>query len=113
MIKNIGVDIVEISRFDNFVTDERYIKRFLSTDEINRFNQITHLDKKKEYMASRFASKEALIKASGINFAFNEVSILNNEAGAPFVKSNVEFGKVFISLSHSNKDAVAFVVIEN
>jgi len=112
MIKNIGVDIIEISRFEKFVLEEKYIKRFLSSLEIKRFEEISHLEKKKEYMASRFACKEALIKATGINFVYNQVSILNDELGAPFVQSEIDFGKVFISLSHSNKDAIAFVVIE-
>ncbi len=112
MIKNIGVDIVEISRFEKFVLEEKSINRFLSILEIEKFNEISNIKRKQEYMASRFACKEALIKASGISFTFNEVSILNDEKGAPYIESKIDFGKVFISISHSNENAVAFVVIE-
>ena len=58
----IGVDIVKISRFEN--KSEKFISRVYSKREIEELN-LKNGQNKSEYLASRFASKEAYLKASG------------------------------------------------
>ena len=77
MIKGIGTDITDNNRFKDFINDSKKIVRLLSSKEIEKFNLISNDERKIEYMASRFAAKEALFKASNKKFNMNEVSILN------------------------------------
>lgn len=111
MIKGIGTDITDNNRFKDFINDSKKIVRLLSSKEIEKFNLISNDERKIEYMASRFAAKEALFKASNKKFNMNEVSILNDEAGRPFVESEIDFNNVYLSISHERQFSIAFVVI--
>jgi len=57
---SVGVDIEENSRFENKVSDEKFLKRIFTQDEINyclsKINSHQHF-------AVRFCAKEAVIKA--------------------------------------------------
>lgn len=110
MIQQIGVDIIENDRFKPFLNHPRKIAKILSPDEIIQFNKLTHVARQLSYLASRFAAKEALIKA-GFTFLFHEISILNHEDGRPYVAWDKN-DKVFLSLSHSNTMSIAFVIVE-
>lgn len=106
--ESIGIDLVENHRFDAFIDDYRKLKRILSLQEIEVFQTFTNNSRKLEYLASRFAAKEALIKA-GLQFNYSEVSILNHENGAPYVVGPFQVD-VMISLSHTEAMSVAFVI---
>jgi holo-[acyl-carrier protein] synthase len=114
-MKNIGIDIVRNERFKVMLDDEKKYSRILSLKEREIYKSFTSEKRKLEYLASRFAAKEALIKAlnkTNINFDYTDVSVLNEENGAPYI----EFGfktdiYVLISLSHTDDDSIAFVVL--
>lgn len=108
MIDNIGVDIIENARFEDFVNNERKLERILSPDEMNCLSKIIDRSRQLEYIASRFSSKEALFKA-GLRFDFNKVSILNDEYGKPYVKEDLGM-KILISISHNKTTSIAMVV---
>jgi holo-[acyl-carrier protein] synthase len=75
-----------------------------------------------EFLAGRFAAKEALYKAAGAaNFGFQDATILNDDKGRPYLaQSRVCFETIgldsrtaaHISISHERDYAVAFVVLE-
>lgn len=72
------------------------------------------LDRKLEYLAGRFAGKEAVYKAIQINFDPREVSILNDCDGKPYIRFDTQaLPKHCISISHYENIVVAFVMIEN
>ena len=75
MIDNIGVDIIENDRFNDYLDNDRRLGKILSIKEREYLATITDNGRKLEYIASRFATKEALIKA-GFKFDFNNVWIL-------------------------------------
>ena len=82
---------------------------------IKIYLDITSESRKLEYLASRFAAKEAIIKAINkekLSFSYKDVSILNDNNGAPFVKFNfnVDFD-ILISLSHSDVNSIAFAIM--
>ena len=104
MIKGIGVDILSISRV-NF----KIANKVLSEEELVIFNSITNERVKREYLAERFAVKEALFKADNSYFNYDQVSILNDEKGKPYLK-NING---FVSISHDNGMVCAFVVINS
>lgn len=100
----IGVDIVQISRIQ---LKESFIKHVLTEEEQEEYKQIQSEKRKKEYLAGRFASKEAIFKATqDINYL--SYSILHEPNGRPFVLNHPE---IQISISHDGDYAIAFVMI--
>ena len=110
MSKSIGVDIVEFSQIIPKLS-EKFIKRVLSTNELNRYNSIIHEQRKLEYISGRFAAKEAYTKVykkfeKPLNFT--DVEILNEESGAPYIVSKYRPNdKILISISHSANYVIA------
>ena len=122
MIIGIGTDIIQIHRISESI--EKYGTRFLN--RIYTETEINYSSGFKEaqalHFAARFAAKEAFSKAIGTGitegFKFKEIGIKNEINGKPEVEL---FGlllerwgnyKTHISLSHTNRDAIAFCVIE-
>lgn len=116
MIINFGIDITEHSRFKDKINDEKFIKRILSSDEINYYQTITNNDKQVEYLASRFSAKESLIKAlqgREFDFSYSDISVLNNLDGSPYIKSNfVISGEILVSISHSKEYTITQVILK-
>ena len=73
-------------------------------------------------LAARFAAKEALLKALGTGLRnglqWKEIEIENDQLGKPFFVFHGETQKilegrtVLLSLSHTDENAIAFVIIE-
>jgi holo-[acyl-carrier protein] synthase len=113
MIEGIGIDLVDIERFDNLVRENpRFLEKFFSHEE-RQCKQISSI-------ATKFAAKEALVKAS-TRFSlldFKQIEVLNSESGAPFFRlhgeiSNLSEGCIIhLSISHEAGIGVAMVVIE-
>ena len=104
MIKGIGVDILKIDRIDFKIA-----RKVLSSEEMEIFDSIDNEDIKREYLAERFAVKEALFKADNSLFNYDQITILNDEKGKPYLK-NV---KGFVSIAHDNGLVCAFVTLIN
>lgn len=103
----VGIDLCKISRIS---LEERFIDFVLSKREQELMNKRV---KKEEFVASRFAAKEAFLKANhkGIgDIKLNEIEVLNKDNGAPYIIFN---DKVFeeVSISHEDDFAVAVVII--
>tara|TARA_B110000967_G_C18866397_1_gene552929 strand:+ start:1302 stop:1688 length:387 start_codon:yes stop_codon:yes gene_type:complete len=123
-IFGIGTDIVDISRIKKiFNNNKKFKKRVFSLKEIKYCESKT--DKIASY-SKRFAAKEAFAKALGTGISkgisFNEISIINNKNGAPFIEllgktktiaKNItrKNNKIYLSLSDEKKYALAMVVI--
>ncbi len=116
MIKT-GIDLVSIKRIENSIKNPRFLQRIFSKEENLLFLK---KDFKAETIAANFAGKEAFSKALGTGFrgfSFNEVEILRDELGAPFIKLSgkaKELAKGYImsiSLTHTEIDAGAVVVM--
>ena len=101
---NIGIDIVKISRFEN--KDIHFIKRVLTEKELLVYNNLLE-EKKAQYLASRWASKEAIYKANHDEH-YLSYSILNKDNGEPYVDGHEE---IKISISNDGEYAVASVLI--
>ncbi len=119
MIYGIGTDIVKISRLEELRKKygDKFLTKILSEEEI----EVLPNERAEEFIAGRFAVKEALVKAlddRGINFS--DVTILNKESGKPYILNPEIFRdwigkdnfKIEISISHEREFAVGFVVIE-
>ena len=124
MIYGIGVDIVEHARVQKIIQrfGERFVKRILSSEE----KDIYHKKKNKiQYLASRFAAKEALGKALkiGLQFpvSFQNITIRNKDSQSPFFffgdalnsyLSDLSLSAAHLSITHEKGTSVALVVLE-
>jgi len=125
VILGIGVDIVELRRIEKIIDDqgkkERFLNKLFNDEEIEYFKNRNF---KVEYIAGRFAAKEAVSKALGTgfrDFEFKDIMITRDELGKPGVilKNNAhniarEKGeyKFHISISHGEDSAIAYVIME-
>lgn len=132
MIMGIGCDIVKVSRFakdESFLL--RFIKKCLTSKEIDELElkkQTRDLEHLILSVATRFAAKEAVVKALGSGFrdgiTLKDVEVVHDELGRPFVNlynralmrayyvtRNQNF-KLHLSLSNEREYTNAVAVIE-
>tara|TARA_B100002019_G_scaffold212633_1_gene185372 strand:+ start:1297 stop:1680 length:384 start_codon:yes stop_codon:yes gene_type:complete len=123
-IFGIGTDIVKVSRIKKFVKKKTFITRLFNKQEVLKCKKTKNPS---NCFAKRFAAKEAFSKALGTGISkginFNEIVVLNEKNGKPFIKlldktkKNVEKKfkkkkfKISLSLTDEEKYAVAFVTI--
>lgn len=114
----IGTDIIEIARIEEAITRwrERFLHRVYTEAELKLYH------KNLPSLAARFAGKEAAIKALGPQdkrIGWREIEILTEPNGKPAVHLHGEaqnqanrlgLDRLDISLSHSRKYAIAFVI---
>lgn len=112
---DVGIDIVKIDRFSRIILEEKKYRKILSEQEIQLFTSFSTDSRKMEFIAGRFAAKEAIFKAlSKLNvaFTFPQVSILGDEKGSLTVSfaSPIAF-QVLVSISHSEDNAVGMALV--
>lgn len=113
----VGVDIVSIHRFQEFVHDINHptLKKIFTRDELDYcFSK----DAVEPHLAARFAGKEATIKALYSrdiqDVWYIDIEILNKQNGVPVARLKKDMYKnlkLEISLAHCEDKATAFVVI--
>lgn len=106
IILDIGIDIVSISRFHG--KDAGFAKSFLTPSELLVFSSFSQKKSKEAYLASRWASKEAIFKATQ-DKDFLKYSILNDSSGKPYIEGHPEMK---ISISHDGDAAIAIVILD-
>lgn len=115
MIVGIGVDTVDIGRFERSLARTPALRERLFT-EFERSLSVSS-------MAARFAAKEALIKALGDSrgLGWHEMSVLRGEDRAPSFERTPgltrELGalgadRVHVTMTHDAGIATAFVIVE-
>jgi holo-[acyl-carrier protein] synthase len=112
MIVGVGIDVVDIHRFEQTLDRTPGLKQKLFT-EAERIKSI-------QFLAARFAAKEALIKAlnaeNGIKW--HEAEVVNLEGGKPAfnfygaIADLVCGTNVHLSISHDAGIATAVVIVE-
>ena len=115
MIKGIGIDIVEITRIKKvYEHNERIKERVLTNKELQIFEQLSS-KRKIEFLAGRFAAKEAFSKAYGTgigkDLSFHDIEIETDVRGKPYLVNPIDL-RVHLSISHSDNYAIAQVIIE-
>ena len=125
-IFGIGTDIIKISRIKRSIKNKLFLSRVFNEKEIIRCKKLKNSS---NCYAKRFAAKEAFSKALGTGISrginLNEIIILNNKNGKPYIKLNnktksiidrkfkKKIYKISLSLSDENDYAVAFVTISS
>ena len=116
MIIGVGVDLVDLTRFENkLVATPALIERIFTESERSA---------KAESLAGYWAAKEALIKALGNPAGLNwhDVSVTKDDLGKPALNvsgatleraTELGIAKWHLSISHDGGMAVAFVIAES
>lgn len=111
MIVGIGVDIVQVSRIEHAMRRPRFVERILHPME--RQNAADP-----EWVAGRWAAKEAIAKSLGLLLRWHDVIIGVSESGAP--KATLRRPdlaliplRLHVSISHDHGYAVAFAIAES
>ena len=116
MISGIGIDIVELDRISFIIERQpKFIQRILTENEQQLFEKLNP-SRKIEFLAGRFAAKEAFAKAKGTGIgkelSFLDIEVQSDTNGKPHIALPIKEG-VHLSISHSRDYAVAQVVIES
>ncbi|MBQ6546763.1 MAG: holo-ACP synthase [Bacilli bacterium] len=110
MIYDIGTDIVSVKRLENVIENSpSFLTKVYTNDELKLAKNFKN---PKYFYATRFAAKEAILKAVGVNYEFNEIEILKAPDGKPLPHIiNHDDIKIKLSLSYDGDYAVAFCII--
>ena len=123
-IYGIGTDIISVDRIKKTLKKKNFLYRIFNIQEITKCKK---LSSSSNCYAKRFAAKEAFAKALGTGISkgikFNEIIILNEKNGKPFIKLAGDTKKIIkkkfknkkliisLSLSDEKKYALALVII--
>ncbi|PEY33609.1 holo-ACP synthase [Bacillus cereus] len=116
MIIGIGIDIIELNRIEKMLDGKlKFMDRVLTDGERSVAAELKG-HRLVEFVAGRFAAKEAYSKAVGTGIgkevSFLDIEIKNDDRGKPILTANTEH-IVHLSISHSREFAVAQVVLES
>ena len=122
MVKGIGIDMVRIERVDHLLRTlkEGALKRMFAEGELAAAD---HNSRPAEYLATRFAVKEAVFKAVAPllpekHFDLRLVETRNHEDGSPYVHISEELSailykahvsRLLVSITTEGEYAAAFV----
>ncbi|MEG0273982.1 holo-ACP synthase [Amedibacillus sp. YH-ame10] len=108
MMIGIGCDIVEIKRIAKAMEKEGFL-HILTSNELALFQHYKG-SRRAEWLAGRFAAKEAIYKAIHKEYpcVISDIEILCDEDGAPVCTfTNCD---VSISIAHEHEYAIAYAV---
>lgn len=114
MVEGIGVDIVDIERISRSIRSSRFRLRVFTAGE----RAYCEGAREAERFAGRFAAKEAIFKALGRSFSWQEVEVLPGKQGRPEAHLSGKAAgvlnnrRILVSISHSSSYAVAQALIE-
>jgi holo-[acyl-carrier protein] synthase len=122
MIVGIGIDVVELERIQRIWSrfGQKFAGKILSGEEMRRLPP-----NPAPYLASRFAAKEAAVKALGTGFSggvrMHDVVVASLQRGAPGISfrggaheaaSALGVERIHVSLTHGRDVACAVVILE-
>lgn len=121
MIVGIGVDVVDIARFESLALRQpTFVDRILTArEQLHRDGTV----RSSASLAARFAAKEAVAKAMGgvAGMRWHDCEILTDEAGRPRVHATETVAATalalgiahwHVSLTHDGGNAIAYVIAE-
>lgn len=122
MISGIGIDAVSIERVKKL--DAHFLEKIYNESELEEYGLLAdaHEDIRAQFLASRFAAKEAYAKARGTGFCETvvpkEIYVKKEASGKPSIVlcgatlDNAPRAAVHLSITHESPLAIAMVVLE-
>ncbi|MCP8971251.1 holo-ACP synthase [Ectobacillus ponti] len=116
MIIGIGMDIIELDRIASMLERQpKFLLRVLTEKERTRAGQLSG-HRQVEYVAGRFAAKEAYAKALGTGIgkelSFLDLEVTPDERGKPVMRGPAPY-LTHVSITHSRQFAAAQVILES
>ena len=115
MIKGIGIDLIELNRIKKAVErNSSFSERILTESELVEY-RLLNGNRSVEFLAGRFAAKEAYAKARGTGIgklSWHDIAVKKTPGGAPYIETSNEDEQIHISISHTRQHAVAQIIIE-
>ena len=121
MIVSIGIDIIEVRRVGEVLRrTPRFAERVFTAEE-RRYCDSRGVVAAQHY-AARFAAKEAVFKALGTGWAWQDVEVSSRDSGAPALRLNGVAHEIYqrtgasrahLSISHTTEHAIAQVILES
>ncbi len=105
----IGIDIVKIDRIKNITHKDAFVSRVLHEAEIAIYHDFNESWRQDQWLAGRFAAKEAIIKALPFENVFMKDVWIQNEDHKLFCE--YQGIKLVVSISHETEMAVAIAMI--
>jgi holo-[acyl-carrier protein] synthase len=122
LIFGVGIDIVEIRRIKKAIeSNDKFLQKIFTAAELD---YLKSRNLRPEYVAGRFAAKEAVAKALGTGFRgfdFKDIEIDRTTLGKPIVslkgKAKLIANKegqynIHLSISHGEESAIAYAILE-
>ncbi|RNF38568.1 holo-ACP synthase [Planococcus salinus] len=115
MITGIGLDIVELRRIAKLDSKSaKFRERILTRQELSEYGRLS--DKRKvEFLAGRFAAKEAFSKANGSGIgkacSFQDIEVRKDENGKPGIYFQQQ-EQGLVSITHTKDYAAAQVLLQ-
>ena len=115
MILGIGLDLVELDRIEKAHSrSEKFAERILTKRELAILDTLSAA-RQVEFLAGRFAAKEAYAKALGTGIGggceLHQIEILKDGSGKPLLHFDGEVVNGFVSITHTRQVAAAQVVL--
>ncbi|ALC87673.1 MULTISPECIES: holo-ACP synthase [Bacillaceae] len=117
MITGIGLDITELHRVKSIKNKtNKFEERILTKKEIEQMQGLSE-NRQIEFLAGRFAAKEAFSKAKGTgigkNCSFQDIEIIRETSGRPTLYFKGKLVNGFVSITHTKEYAAAQVILES
>lgn len=118
MIQGIGTDLVEIARLkEACLKHADFPEKVLTESELKLLKKRKTKKGQLEFLAGRWAAKEAFTKATGtgigLKVGFHDIEILADEKDRPYICTDLWEGAAFVSITHTAAYAAAFVILED
>lgn len=116
MIQGIGIDMIALERIKKYSDPgSKLARRVLTAEEQLSFRQLAYR-RRIEFLAGRFAAKEAYAKAKGTGIgqrlSWQDINVSSSTAGEPVMTAQGEAHRIHVSLSHTKAYAMAQVIVE-
>ena len=116
LIKGIGIDLVDLERMESVNKNQKNFYKYILTAKEVKLYKKRNKKGKLEFLASRFAVKEAFSKAMGTGIGkkvnFQNITVINNKKGQPIIIASPFDGNIFLSISHTKSAVIAQVLLE-
>lgn len=117
MIIGLGTDLVETARIKEAIANNaRFVAKLLTDKELSTYQEMHNEKRQIEFVAGRWAAKEAFAKAYGTGISsqlhFHDIEVSNDDQRKPLIICNKVTSPIHITISHTDHYATATVIIE-
>ena len=123
-IYGIGVDIVEVARMEEKISNDNFAKKLLTSSEYNVYISIETITERARFASKCWAVKEAFVKALGTGFTgdfqWGDIAYMSpgNQRPSILLSERAHYNSLMknktlhLSVSDEKINVIAFVTIE-